>query len=411
MPLSPNIVQRLILFIFAGMSIFLISTTSLKYTSGDFDVYYNASHHYLNHAPVYEKHNGIEEFKYSPLFALCFSPLTFLKKLPALYMWTVLNLILLYLIFHFLYKLKQMSFNNIKDLLIVIGLLALSGRYLFLNFRLGQVNLLLCFLMLFMMYLEVNKKYFWAGVVLAFSLMIKFIPLLFVIYFLLNKRFKLLAYTGLMIVIFLFLPSVYTGFSLNMQYLHEWLVLLKSSPATLLYSVKNCSLLAYFSWIFVASQEHCAVTEYYLIQKGLGVGVYVAWVITCFVLFVTYYWDTFFVKEKEVRIVYLEYSCLFICGLLFNPLAYLNALTLLIIPYFFILRFLFYSDLCKKHLLMIVSFIAFSFILTLFDNKVFFKDPYLYDYILKFKPLMWAIICVYLALVSFKYSIKQKSLP
>lgn len=335
MPLNPVLVKRLIFFIFIALAVSLISLTSLKYTAGDFDVFYGASQHYMARAPVYQSNEGIEEFKYSPLFALLFSPLTALSKNSALYVWTVLKIVSLFLIFYFLFKLKQFSFDHPKDLLIIIGLFALTGRYVFLDFRLGQANVLLCMLMVLTMYLEINERYFWASVVLAFSLMIKFFPLLFVFYFLLRRRFKLLAYTPLMVAVFLLLPSIYTGFSLNLRYLHDWFVLLRSSPPTLLYSVKNCSLLSYFSWIFVASHEQCTVIDYNLIKKGLVPWVYYAWGMSCFVFVASFFYKTFFDNEKDPQVVYLDYSCLFVLGLLFNPLAYLNALVFLLIPYFF----------------------------------------------------------------------------
>jgi hypothetical protein len=53
-------------------------------------------------------------------------------------------------------------------------------------------------------------------------------------------------------------------------------------------------------------------------------------------------------KKREGTIKYLDYSGLFVCGLLFNPLAYMNALVLLIVPGFFILRFLFMNP-WKNH--------------------------------------------------------------
>lgn len=398
LPQSTPMTQRLIFLFVAILTFSLISLVSLKYTSGDFDVYYKASQNYLAKAPVYVAHGGIEEFKYSPLFAFCFSPLTLVKKVQALYVWTVFKIVLFYFIFYLLYQLKQISFNQPKDLLIIVCLFALTGRYLFIDFRLGQVNTLLCFLMVLTMYLEINQKYFWASVVLAFSLMIKFFPLLFVLYFLLRRRFKLLAYTFLMVVLFLFLPSIYSGFSLNLKYLHEWLVLLKSTPAILLYSVRNNSLLSFFSWFFIARHEPYFIFDYNLIRKGLTPQVYWAWGISCFVFFISFFHDTFFVKDKDPKISYLDYSCLFVCGLLFNPLSYLNALTFLIVPDFFILRYLFYSQVSKKYVYLCGSLVFFSFIFTLFDNRVFFKDIYQYYIRLELKPLMWVIVFVYLNL-------------
>lgn len=225
----------IILFVLI-LTFFLLLSISTKYTRGDFDVYYTSSQHYLAKAPVYIAHQGIEEFKYSPLFALLFSPLTMLKPPTALFVWDILNIFLLYFMFYIFYKLKLMTFNKPQDLLIIIiCLFALTGRFIFVNIKLGQVNILLCSLMLLTMYFEINKKYFWSSVALALSLMIKFFPLLFLLYFILKRRFKLVGYTLLMVLFFLLLPSVYSGFGLNLKYLQAWFILLKSSPPVLFF--------------------------------------------------------------------------------------------------------------------------------------------------------------------------------
>jgi len=401
--------QRLIFLFVAALTFYLIVLVSLKYTSGDFDVYYDASHNYLTGAPVYIPHDGINEFKYSPLFALLFSSLTLFNKISALYVWTVFNILCLYAIFFILYKLKQVSFVNFKDLLILICLFALTGRYIFNDFRLGQVNMFLCFLMVLAMYLEINKKFFLASVVLAFCLMVKFFPLLFALYFLLRRHFKLLAYTILMVAIFLFLPAIYSGWDLNLKYLHDWFVLLKSTPATLLYSPRNNSLLSYFSWIFIARHEIGTIFDYLLIKRGLTAEVYYAWGISCLVLFTSFFYGAFFVKEKDPKVRFLDYSCLFVCALLFNPLSYLNALVFLIIPYFFILRYLFYAQLNKKQAFISAFFIFLSFILNMSDNKVFFKSLSQFYTFLELKPLMWSMILVYISLWSAKFPLKLKS--
>jgi len=403
------VIRFLIILVAVLITALILSNISLKRTSGDFDVYYDSARHYLNKEPVYVPHGGINEFKYSPLFALCYAPLTLMPKISALYLWSIFKLVCFFGIFLVLYKLKQISFLNFKDLLILIFLFAVIGRYIIADFKLGQANVLLCFLMSMTMYFEINKKYLPAAALLALSLMIKFIPLLFVLYYLLRRRFKLLAYTALMAAVFLIVPSFYTGLSLNLKYLHEWFLLLKSTPPVILYSVKNYSLLSYFSWMLIARHEIVNAFDYIFIKKGLTSAVYLAWVISSFVFFVSFFYDTFFVKDKDTRVVYLDYSCLFVCGLLFNPLAYLNALTFLIIPYFFVLRYLFYGLMNRRAMITAGGFVFLSFLLTILDNRLFFKDTRQFYFMIELKPLMWAIILVYASLWTAKFSIRSKS--
>ncbi len=407
--LQNNYVRYIIIIFVVITAVGLIVSIPAGHTTGDFDVYYNASQNYLARASIYNPHAGIEEFKYLPLFSLVFSPLAMMEKVPALYLWGTLNIFLLYFMFYFLYKLKQISFTRPRDFFLVFCLFALTGRYIFANIKIGQVNILLCFLMVLTMYFEIKKKDFQAAVVLALSLTIKFFPLLFLAYFFLRRRFKIVGFTVLMIVIFLLLPGIYSGFGLNLKYLQEWFSLLKSTPAPLLYSVKNYSLLSFFSWFFVARHEGQFILNYRYITKGLTPEVYYAWGVSCFVLFSLFFYDSFFKKDKDPEIVYLDYACLFICGLLFNPLAYLNALTFLIIPYFFILRYLFDSGLNKKWVAMIGLLTIISFIISMAYNKIFFANIEQFYLSLKYKLPMWTIILVYSSLWLIKLALKLKA--
>jgi len=405
-------IKSFFIMVALAMGVTLMLLVSLKHTKGDFDVYYQASHHYLNKAPVYLPHGGIEEFKYSPLFALLFLPFVLMPLGVSIYLWTFINIIILYAIVGVFYKLNLINFSSFKDFLIMMCLLALSGRYIFADIKLGQVNLLLVLLMALVMYFEIKGKDFWAALFLSASLMIKFFPLLFVFYFIIRKRFKLLLYTGLMICFFLILPSVYTGFSLNMRYMHDWFKLLQSTPPILLYSVKNYSILSFFSWFFIARHQNYYIFDYDLIKLGLTPQVYYAWALSCFVILMAYFYDVFLVKARNEGLVYLDYSCLFICALLFNPLAYLNALTFLIVPYFFILRSLFYSGLKERFSFLSLVFLLISFLLTMLDNRFFFRDIHLFYSVLELRPLMWAILFAYLSLLFAKVSmIKSAQSP
>jgi hypothetical protein len=403
--MSNQVRYSIIVFVLI-LTFFLVLYISPKRTRGDFDVYYTSSQNYVARAPVYVAHDGIDEFKYSPLFALVFSPLTMLKKTPALYVWEILNILSLYSIFYLLFRLKQMSFSAPKDLLIIVCLFALTGPYIFSNIMLGQINIFLCFLMVLTMYLEIKRKDFWAAVVLAFSLMIKFFPLLFLFYFILKRRFKLAAFTLLMVAFFLLLPSVYTGFDLNSKYLHGWFVLLKATPAHLLYSAKNNSLLSFYAWFFIARHDVHAVNDYNSILKPLTPEVYYFCAASCFILFVAFFYDVFSVKYERKDSVFLDYCGLFVLGLLFNPLAYLNALVFLIVPYFFILRYLCYGQMPERHFLTIIVLVAFSFIFNIAYSDLFFDD-YMFRLIQALKPLMWVIILVYLSLFSVKSSLRH----
>jgi len=406
--LQHNYIRYVIIIFVAIMAIGLTGSIFSGHTSGDFDVYYQSSLNYLAHTPIYIAHSGIEEFKYSPLFAWFFSFFTIFEKTTSMYLWSILNIFLLFSMFYFIFKLRQISFNSIKDFLIIFFLFALTGRYIFSNIKIGQVNILLCFLLVLTMYFDIKKKCLWAAACLALSLMIKLFPLLFLAYFILRRKFKIAGFTVLVTAALLLLPAAYSGFSLNLKYLHEWVVLLKTTPATMLYSVKNYSLFAFFAWLFISRHEPQFILNYRFITKGLTSEVYYAWAASCFAFFGLFFYDAIFKKERDERIVYLDYSCLFVCVLLFNPLAYLNALVLLVVPYFFILRYLFYLDLGKLWVRVITSLTVVSFISSMAYNKAFFKDIEQFYASLVYRFPMWTIILVYLCLWLVKFSLKLK---
>jgi hypothetical protein len=68
-----------------------------KRPSGNFEIFRASSHHLLEGANLYAKYPTEQDrFKYSPTFALLFSPLAFLPGPVALFLWSVLNALLLF---------------------------------------------------------------------------------------------------------------------------------------------------------------------------------------------------------------------------------------------------------------------------------------------------------------------------
>ena len=65
--------------------------------SGNFEIFRASSHHLLDGANLYAKYpTESDRFKYSPTFALLFSPLAFLPAPVALFLWSTLNALLLF---------------------------------------------------------------------------------------------------------------------------------------------------------------------------------------------------------------------------------------------------------------------------------------------------------------------------
>jgi len=397
-------IRYLIIGFVSIIAIGLFFSIPVGHTSGDFDVYYSASRNYLAKAPVYIAKGGIEEFKYSPFFALAFSPLALVDKTLSMYLWGMINIILLYLMFYYFYKLKLIPAQPMGIFFLIFSLFALTGRYIFSDIKIGQVNILLCFLLVLVMYFEINRKDFAAATCLALSLMIKLFPLLFLAYFLLRRRFKLAGLTVLLSLVFLLIPAIYTGLAVNFQYLKDWFALLKSNPVAVIYSVKNFSLLAFLSWVFVVKPSGLFVLNSRFITEPLPLRVYFMWGVICLVLFILFFRSSLLKKEKPREEEYLDYACLFTCVLLFNPLAYLNALVFLIVPYFFILRVLFFGQMARKWVVTIGGITLLCFITTMAYNKCFFPDRQQFYRFLEFRLPLWTMLLVYLNLLLIKFA-------
>lgn len=79
------------------------------------------------------------------------------------------------------------------------------------NFLNGQLNFILLYLVTLSYYMDTKGKIFLPALTLAFAVSIKLTPVIFLIYFLVNKKYKLVIYSIIMTVILLFIPYVLIG--------------------------------------------------------------------------------------------------------------------------------------------------------------------------------------------------------
>ena len=113
--------------------------------------------------------------------------MTWLPIDKAYILWELLSLSL-YLGFFFLI-LKSSSFSNSN--LVLSAALLLSYSWIALdNLTLGQVNILLTFILFISLNLD-EKKSILAGFLLALVTAIKMSPAILILYFILNKRYKI----------------------------------------------------------------------------------------------------------------------------------------------------------------------------------------------------------------------------
>ena len=145
-----------VLFIFSFSIISLIiDIINDRFAMVDFEVYYRAAQRILSGSELYRiKEDGHYLFHYSPNAGLFFIPFTLFKLSIAKYIyWFILTTLLCFGIKSFFmlipYKLDYPISNKKRNLVILLSLLIVL-THIHLEFHLGQVNLLLLIIYLFL---------------------------------------------------------------------------------------------------------------------------------------------------------------------------------------------------------------------------------------------------------------------
>ncbi len=211
----------------------------------DFGVCYRNGGRILAGETLYRVSDGHLQYKYAPVSALFYSLLARLPYPVAKVVWYYLELILLFGGFWIGYLILP---QRKKGPWFVVGLgFAVLAKLIGREIELGQVNLLIIFLLMAMTAAFLKKKDGWAGAAWAASLVFKPYALVFLPYFILKKRWKLLGSGAGILAAGLAMPIVYFGVRGNFIVLQEWFSTLSKSTPGLMAVGDNASLYA-FVW-------------------------------------------------------------------------------------------------------------------------------------------------------------------
>jgi hypothetical protein len=214
-----------ILIVFSIICLFIIG---YLYASRmiDFPVYYHAGRSLLSgrtdlYAPDFA-HGILMDYRYPPVFLYLFLPIWLLPYKAASYVWYTLcaiNLYICYLVLHRIIK-KYSSENNYRLLWITLTLL--MGKYIVLNMRYGNAQLLVTCLLFLSLYFYLERKILPAAFSIALAISIKLMPVILLPYFLIKRQYKFLVLTGVMIIVINSIPAVHLGMRNNFQQLKVW---------------------------------------------------------------------------------------------------------------------------------------------------------------------------------------------
>ena len=211
----------------------------------DFGVCFQAGGRIRAGETLYRTSDGHLQFKYAPLAAILYAPLTFLPRPAADAAWFAVILFLMYACFGLAYRALAPPRRSAA---LVLGLGALVlGKLIGREFALGQVNLLILGLILTSLLFYQNGRDGRAGLFWALSLFFKPYALVFLPYFILKKRFGPAAAGAATLAAGLALPTLFYGWSGNLRVLGEWARTLTQSTAILLKVGDNASLYAFLA--------------------------------------------------------------------------------------------------------------------------------------------------------------------
>lgn len=199
-----------------------------SYGRSDFTVFYSAAevltedknpydHSVLK--PVIRQHRPYEAaftYLYPPTAALVFTPLLIFKFKFAVYAWVLITIASLYGIAYLAQSLIGRKFTLRDWSLITIVFILLGPIYT--NMRLGQVNILLAFLFMLMLWAFHKKKYNIAGTSLAALALIKVFPAALLFYFIVKKQWRAVAATIVAGLIILTVSIAAFGFQAHLNY-------------------------------------------------------------------------------------------------------------------------------------------------------------------------------------------------
>lgn len=299
--------QRSILLIILAFLVFLgIYLIHVQRDMSDFGVYYRGGQRILKGETLYRLSDGILPYKYSPTAAVFFFFLTFLPYGIAKFIWYFSQIFILFLVLSMSYDILP-SKQKKKAVVLVLSFLVLL-KFLAREIELGQVNIFIILLLLLMVKSLLEREELKSGMLWGFSLYFKPYALVFLPYFLLKKRIRLVASCLGMLVLGLVLPVVFYGFRHYIKVLKDWPETLSLSTPSLLDQYDNASLHAFFLKNLPAEQRELA---WILI-------IFMAFIIGFFLLWMMLLGRRKRLKEPEV----LEFSYLFILIPLLSPLVW-----------------------------------------------------------------------------------------
>ncbi len=213
----------------------------------DFEVNYKAGQRLSESETLYRTADGHWQFKYLPFSALLYLPLTFLPLSLAKACWY--GVVVAASVSIFAISSQIIDYKHDTQILPVVVTVLVMGRYFFREIQLGQINALIAFLLLVMIWLwmrpERRALIFAGGAIGGLATTLKPYGVIFFPYFAVRKRWPALLAGSAFLVLAVFSPALFYGWKGNLKVLGEWRTSLAASTPFLFSSQDNISLVGF----------------------------------------------------------------------------------------------------------------------------------------------------------------------
>jgi hypothetical protein len=233
-------VRFLVVFGALALLLFVAELVNGRAELNDFRVYYGAGQALLEGTPLYGVAHGLDSglFKYAPALAVIYAPLAALPyPLAATLQYLLITLAFLDALRRTDRLVRERLFDGAPARyapLFLLGLIVVV--HLHRELHLGNINLLLLWLVVRGLEQLVNGRQGWAGALIGLAILTKPHFLVLAPLLALRGQWRVLAHATVLIVLGLLLPAVILGWTANAQALHDWVRTMAEHNGSLIYT-------------------------------------------------------------------------------------------------------------------------------------------------------------------------------
>jgi len=339
MSLKEIITKKSVIVILLVLCVFIGNLVRYSYRSpprkySDYRVFHKAGENFINKKDLYARPDeAITPFKYSPVFAMLMTPLAQLPiKISSRIFWSFnfLAFILILFLSKRLITKEQLTFKQYWILFFFPILF--TSRFIINAWDSGSMNVVMLLLVIISLWTIHKDQTLLSACALALSIMFKYMPVIFIPYFLLRGKPRLAIWTGVLMAFYCLLPAIYLGVDLQWEYLSKWIpsILGNSFDPVSWYHYKNQSIFSMALRLFTVGTTEALPFAQFGTPGAMRIGI----IISIFIYILILY------PKKSHKNHLLDYALLLLCMAIFNPNAWMMNFVNLIFAYVLLMYYL-----------------------------------------------------------------------